>query len=310
MPRTVEVTVPPQQREALLDDIKKLEGLLGLRVQQGVSLQPPGDVIQLQVTTDALHELMRLLDHRGLGRDEGLAVTTSVPTGIISEPHSESISTDDSEAIWEEMELTIAKESNMTANGLLLMAFSGMVAAFGIATDTLHLVIGAMIIAPGFEPISRFSLGIISRSRIWQRGLIHTLQGYGTLAASALLSSFALLALDYSLLGSGSAYLPPGVLVDYWTSFSAPSIIVSAAGSLAGGILIASNRSVLTAGVMITLALVPALVIAPMALVASAWSVMGLALLRWLLEVCLVAGGALIVFGWKQQRQQRKSHAK
>ncbi|MBM3492617.1 MAG: hypothetical protein FJX68_19690 [Alphaproteobacteria bacterium] len=48
------------------------------------------------------------------------------------------------------MELVIGKNSNMTGNALLVMLAAGVLAAIGIATNALHIVIGAMLIAPGY----------------------------------------------------------------------------------------------------------------------------------------------------------------
>jgi hypothetical protein len=46
------------------------------------------------------------------------------------------------------MELVVAKNSNMTVDALAIMMISGVLAAIGIATNALHLVIGAMLGPP------------------------------------------------------------------------------------------------------------------------------------------------------------------
>lgn len=76
---------------------------------------------------------------------------------------------------------------------------------------------------------------------------------------------------------------------------------------MAGALVVATNRSVLTIGVMIALSLVPTAAITGMALVTGDWALSGRGLLRWLIEVGSVALFSTLVFIWKRvQVQQRK----
>src|SRR5690606_12749644 len=95
----------------------------------------------------------------------GGSLTTTEPVSTFTPGSIPAIVRDTSESTWEEMELLIGKESNMTINALLLMGISGILAALGLATKAVHFVIGAMAIAPGFEPIVRISLGTVAKSR-------------------------------------------------------------------------------------------------------------------------------------------------
>ena len=188
MPRAIEIVSPPDQTANLTDLIHKLSGLISLNVQPGVSITPPGDLIRAVVTNDALHHLMNQLDQLGL-RDGSLSMTLSLPEAIVAAPQGDLVSEDDSEATWEEMEQTIGLESNMTPNAVLIMAVSGFLATVGVHTNALHLVIGAMILAPGFEPLSRMGLGLVLRSRAWWRGVKDVAIGYTALIIAAALTS-------------------------------------------------------------------------------------------------------------------------
>ncbi|HEV2072627.1 MAG TPA: DUF389 domain-containing protein, partial [Thermomicrobiales bacterium] len=257
MPRIVEIAVPPDQTDTLIEALESREDVLGLRLQQGTSVQPPGDIITISTTNRSMQTLVRLLDEHGVGSDSGTSMTTSEPVSLIVPSATERLAHDTNEATWEEMESVTAKESNTTANALVVMGISGVLAAIGLATNALHLVVGAMLIAPGFEPIVRFSMGVVSRSMGWRRGLMQTLQTYAALVLGAAITAGALRLLGTSPLGQEDTYLPSSVLVTYWTSFSATTFMVSVTAGVAGAILVASNRAVLTAGVMVALALVP-----------------------------------------------------
>ena len=45
MPRVIEVSVPSEQTDQLVAELRSRDEVLGLRLQRGASLKPPGDVI-------------------------------------------------------------------------------------------------------------------------------------------------------------------------------------------------------------------------------------------------------------------------
>lgn len=306
MPRITQVTVAPEKTDGLVAEIAQAQGLLGLRVQRAISIHPPGDTITIESTNRSLNDFIRLFNRHGIGFEPGGSITTTEPVSIISPDSIPAIVRDTSESTWEEMELLIGKESNMTVNALLLMGISGILATIGIATNALHIVIGAMAIAPGFEPIVRISLGAVAKSRACWRGVSDTLQGYGMLMIGAALTTLVLQMLRKSPLSGEPSYLPSGVLVGYWTTLDIPSLLISAAAAFGGALLIATNRSILTAGVMIALSLIPAASITGMALVSGDVSLPVKGILRWGIEVGLVMVFSLIVFVWKRLHVQKR----
>jgi uncharacterized membrane protein len=122
----------------------------------------------------------------------------------------------------------------------------------------------------------------------------------------AAVTTLVLLALGLDPFGGEATYLPAGVLSKYWTTITVPSLIVTAVASLAGALVVASNRSVLTIGVMIALALVPTAAITSMALLTGDWLLAGRGLLRWLIEVSSVAVFSTLILAWKQRRVQHR----
>lgn len=305
MPRAVQITVPPARSEELVGHIRQLDGLISLRLHHQVSLKSPGDLISLELTDRSLHDLMRLLESRGIGRDPDTSISTSTPSSVISSQFLEPICNDRNEWTWEEMEVEIGRQSNMTANGMLVMAISGVIATIGLATGAIHLVIGAMLIAPGFEPLSRISLGLAAGSRAWRRGLRHTVLAYAALLLAAIATTFLLsLAAMPALDGrdpSDTSYLPSNALVSYWSNITLISVLASAAASVAGAILIAAGRAILTGGVMIALALIPTMTLTGIAAASGDWALSGKALGRWLIDVACVVLLSGLVFAWKRR---------
>ncbi|MBW3567098.1 MAG: DUF389 domain-containing protein, partial [Proteobacteria bacterium] len=224
---------------------------------------------------------------------------------VVSPGMNHDITKDSAEATWEEMELMIAREGNMTLNGMLLMAVAGVIASVGLMNSVLHLVVAAMVIAPGFEPVARVSLSLACGSGSWRRGFIDTGKGYSSLLAGAFLGA----ALVRLIQGSepGGSYLPAGVLLEYWSSITATSLLASAVAGAAGGVLIATNRSILTAGVMIALALIPTPAVVAIGVLDGDFDMAGRGLLRWIIEVVIVLVLTVLVFTWKRVHIQKRA---
>jgi hypothetical protein len=125
-------------------------------------------------------------------------------------------------------------------------------------------------------------------------------KAYAVLIVGAAIATFILYALGTTPSSSTSSYLPPNSLVDYWSSITASALLVSAAASIAGAILLATNRAVLTAGVMIGLALVPAAAMMGIALVEWNMTLLTQGGRRLLIEIALVCGASFLVFMWKR----------
>jgi hypothetical protein len=142
MPRNIKVTIPKAETETILAEVRQVDGLVGLSIQRDGSLEPPGDIISLDVVNNALNPVMKLLDRYKIGQRSGTSVSTSEPTSIVSTSFSEELTRDTNEAIWEEMEITAGNESNMTMNMLTMMMLSGIISAIGILTNSIHVVIG------------------------------------------------------------------------------------------------------------------------------------------------------------------------
>ena len=299
MARILSVTTSSGQTNTLLQDLKKVEGLLELQVFTGASVKPPGDVVKFSVPNSSLHEVMRMLDGYKLGQENGLSLSSSEPASYIPAGSSYPLERDINEGSWEEMEMTISNDSNTSINTLLIMIVSGSLATIGVAMNSLHIVIGGMLVAPGFMPITRVALGLVSRHKAWYYGSRDFLKGYLTLFLGATLTALLLKAMGYNLLpGSSSYYVPDQKLIYYWSTITMPSLLASAVASIAGALLVSTRKSVFTSGVMIGLALVPTMAIVGMGIIEGNYELAGRAFIRFALDVGLVLIFSFAVFLW------------
>ncbi|GAB7046649.1 hypothetical protein JCM9534A_17750 [Catenuloplanes indicus JCM 9534] len=114
------------------------------------------------------------------------------------------------------------------------------------------------------------------------------IKGYAVLVPAAALTALLLQTLGTDPLGGSGGYLPSGILVDYWDDLSWTATLVTVVAGVAGALLIAANRAVLTAGVMIALALVPTAALVGVGLVTGDLDLATRAGLRWLHDAGIV----------------------
>lgn len=307
MSRNIQVSLPSEQAERILPKVQNMNGLIGLRIHKNISIQPKGDVLDFDLINSEVTNFLSFLEQEGLLNNEKVSITTNKPTNVISKSHSQKILSEVHESSWEDMLKNLLHESNMTLNTQLVMFFAGLMASIGISSNALHLVIGGMLIAPGFEPISRFVMGLITKHRDWKNGGMDVLKGYTVLIVGGFVGSLLIALVGKDVLPGSSSYLSTGALVEYWTTISAGSLLVSVFASLAGGIIILTNKSLLTAGVMVALALIPSATLIGMGIYQGNFELVGTALFRLLLEIAIVTIFTGAIFLWKKQTSHSRN---
>lgn len=297
--RTISLSLPSNQTDSLVAKFQEVEGVIGIKLIRGISLKPKGDALILDVNSNGLQKVFKILDDLGVADSSDISISTSEPLSYISQETRGALFKEEQNSTAEELEETLTKESAMNPNLVYIMAASGVLATVGILEDSLHLVIAAMVIAPGFEPLSAVAAGsILKGNLLFRRALMGTLKGYTALILSAsLTSAFILYASDHN---GSTPYLPKGVLMSYWTSITPSSTFIAILAGVAGGILIATHRSVLTAGVMIALALIPSAAIVGISLTSGDVLNGAISLLRLIVELLIVYLSNCAVFMLKK----------
>lgn len=308
MARELNISVPEKLTQEILDKIKTRDGLLSLSVQRGKSIKPKGDVITMTVTNSSLRTYMHLLEEYRIGKKGGVSIATSEPDCVITDVPDLMIERDGQEAIWEEVETVISTDSNMTYNILGLMVMSGIITTVGLATSTIHIVIGGMLVAPGFMPLMRITLGLATKNSYWYYGITDFLKGYFSLMGGAVIATLVLRALGTDPLSPEQEYYElHNTLIDYWTQITASSVLSSAAATVVGVLLLSTKRTIFTSGVMIALALIPAATLVPIGVISGKWDIAGMAALRFAVDIGLILAISIPMFYAKQYWVHRRS---
>ncbi|MFC3608445.1 DUF389 domain-containing protein [Stutzerimonas tarimensis] len=296
MPRTIRIATNASNIEAILQGAESVEGILGISHQPGASLMPPGDILSLTVTNEATRPLLALL--KALRISDSGSVEMSEPTSLAVAGKQHEINNESNETVWDEMAFLLRGDTNPSLNYLVAMGMAGAIAAGGLWTDTLHLIVGAMIIAPAFEPLARLPFAMITGARdLISTGVTSVLAGNAVLVLGAALATLLL-----EIWGTRPAVpLAEQQWMTYWSTPTFAGVLISAFGAVAGAVIIGGQRAVLTTGVMITLALIPSMALVGMGIATADFAIAGQGLLRWLLDALLVITLSAAVFRLKHR---------
>ena len=302
MPRVMTAAVDSAETDGLLERLGALDGVLSLQVHRGASVKEPGDVLVVMATDRGAPRVLEVL-----GRDEAVrptSLTVTEPDAAYSKSGQALIDRDITESTWEETDLYLHRTSWLSVNFLMLMACGGGLAAAGLSMGVLPLVLGAAVIVPAFSPLAYLGWGIGLRNpRILRKALLSTFLGFAVLAAAAALVFILLRASGEGSIEKFLAF----PLTYHWTSFGVSTVIITALAAAAGAIIILSHRSVLTAGVLIALSLVPAAAIIGIGLAAGLWEYALRGLGMWALNAGLIVLVAAVVVALKKKGFHRRA---
>lgn len=301
MPRQIEFSGSSDDCAMLLRTLRERFEVSRITLQPGASVVPKGDILTIVAANQVSGEIVNVLDdldllHRG-------AVSISEPNATVPAKTSRTINEEGNDAIWEEMGTMMRQDTNPSFNFLALMALAGAVAAFGIVSDTIHVVVGAMLIAPGFEPLLRIVFGILGDRDSVTSALKSNAYGYLVLAVAAAATTPVALAFN----DMTAVDLASGYWANYWSKVQPSGLATSLLAGIAGGVIISSRMKVLGTGVMVALALIPSMALIGMGLASGHVDMALGAAGRWLVEVgCVVFGGGLIIAVKRKMLHRRK----
>jgi Domain of unknown function (DUF389) len=304
MHRHFEIAIPDDATDALVDELHDMAGVVSLSVYRGASVQPPGDVVSVHALNRAADAVLGAVERSG---DHGpLSVTSSQVSSLSDRDHAVEVDRDIDVSTWEDAATALRHHSQLSANFVALMALGGIVAScalFSSSTTQATALVAAGVIAPGFEPFARVGLGVVLRQRgLLLRALRSAAIGYLVLAAAGAATMVVMRAAGTDLPDRFLHNRQVRELADPTTV----ALVVSAAGAIAGMIMIAAHRVTLLAGPLIALQLIPAAAMTGMALALGHGHLAAEGLARVGDDVGMVLAAALLVFGAKRLITHRR----
>jgi uncharacterized hydrophobic protein (TIGR00271 family) len=201
----------------------------------------------------------------------------------------------------------VAEQAELTPSYLVLMALAGVLAAVALLSNSVPILIGAMIVAPAFPPLALVAFGVCAaQPRAAGRGLGVALLGFLVAVVCATATAWLMNVTEVipeELNVASNPLLEERVRPGWW------GLAAAFAGGVAGTLALAKSKTDTLVGTVAALALVPAGAAAGIALLSDAprRALGGLLLLTMNMALVIAMGIAvLVVLNAHAQRQQAR----
>ena len=191
--------------------------------------------------------------------------------------------------VWEEVEARTSESAVLSGSFLAFMVLAMMIAAVGIVTDSIILIIGAMVVGPEFGPLAGLCVALVQRRpELARRSLTAVLVGFpsailATTAATYLLKELGVLP---ETIGEHAETL-------FISNPNRYSIVVAVLAGVAGMISLTTAKAGALIGVLIAVTTIPAAGNVAVAAVYGDWHECGGALLQLTVNLVSIVLAAL-----------------
>jgi uncharacterized hydrophobic protein (TIGR00271 family) len=157
--------------------------------------------------------------------------------------------------VWEEVETRTSESAELSASFLAFMVLATLIAAVGILTDSIILIIGAMVVGPEFGPLAGLCVALVQRRPDLARRSARALAvGFPIGIAAAFLLTLLLRAG-----GRGPDQLNAGThpATIFISSPNVYSVLVALLAGVAGMLSLTTSKSGALVGVLISVTTIP-----------------------------------------------------
>jgi uncharacterized hydrophobic protein (TIGR00271 family) len=247
---------PPELTPAVLDALSGRTSVLNIVHLPGVASRPAGDLILCDVAREDAS--LVLADLRDLGLDrEGTIALEEIDTAISTRARRAELAAVGVPAdavVWEEVESRTSESAELSFSFLAFMVLATLIAGTGILTDSLILIIGAMVVGPEFGPLAGFCVAVVQRRLpLARRSLAALALGFPIAIGATVAGTLLFRAFDRG----------PDALGDHPATLfiSRPDIyspIVATLAGVAGMLSLSTAKSGALIGVLISVTTIPA----------------------------------------------------
>lgn len=252
------IVVPNHQSEHAMDLLRHTPSVCNLIYLERAAQKPEGDVILCDVAREDASVIVSDLKELNV-HTEGSIAMEDVDSQIsdvarAAEKAAEGMPTD--AVVWEEVESRTSENVELSASFLAFMIVATMIAAVGILTDQIVLIIGAMVVGPEFGPLAGLCVSLVQeRVDLVRRSLLALVVGF----PAAITATFALTLLLDAVGGIPADFSQEGhPFTDFISNPDGFSVLVAGLAGIAGVLSLTSAKSGALVGVLISVTTIPA----------------------------------------------------
>lgn len=250
--------VPPDLLDVVLRTLEDAPEVTNLWRLPGAATKPPGDLVSCDVAKEEGSSILQELRAHGLEERGSIAVEVvdaSLSLGAAEAEHIARGSPADA-IVWEEIESRVSESAVLSMSYLVFMTIATMIGAIGLITDSIVLIIGAMVVGPEYGPLAGICVALIEgRPQLVAKSLRALAVGFPVAMIAAWVLTLALKATGIApeVLDPADHELTLFVVRPNW--FSA---IVAILAGVAGMLALVSAKAGPLIGVLISVTTIPA----------------------------------------------------
>lgn len=302
----VRLVVPDYLTEQVLELLTESSDVTNLWRIPGAVSKPPGDLVSCDVANEDASPLLQELRNLGLEHYGSIAVEhidVSISRAArVAEREAGGQPAD--AVVWEEVSGQVADSATLSVSYLVLITIAMMIAAIGLLTDSILMVIGAMVVGPEFGPLAGVSVALVEgRPQLAGRSLTALAVGFPMGIAAAALLTLLLRGLDIA----PQVFVPADHqltrLVSDPTWYSA---IVAVLAGVVGMLALAGEKSGVLVGVLVSVTTIPAAAYIAVSATYGFWADTGRAVIILVINLtAIMASGVAVLWILRQARSRR-----
>ena len=252
------LVVPPHEVEPILQLLERTDAVINVIHLPGAARKPSGDVVLCDVAREEGSYVLTQLRDTGLESTGSIAVET-IDTALSDAARDAERAAPGSSSdavIWEEVEARTSESAELSLSFLAFMVIATMIAGVGILTDSLILIIGAMVVGPEFGPLAGICVAAVQRRLdLAQRSFIALAVGFPLAIVATLVGTLLVRAVD---LGPEKLHSGDRAVTLFISDPDAFTVIVAVLAGVAGVLSLTSAKSGALIGVLISVTTIPA----------------------------------------------------
>ncbi len=303
------LVVPPELVDDVLGVLRETESVYGIVHLRGVAERPTGDLVTCEVAREDASIVVDDLCRLGLD-DAGSIVLESVDTAVSETARRAerlAVGSPSDAVVWEEVEARTSEGTELSSSFLAFMVVATLIAAVGILTDSIILIIGAMVVGPEFGPLAALCVALVERRRDFaRRSAVALAVGF---PAAILASYLGTLAFRWLGTAPDDARDHPDTL--FISDPSWFSVVIALLAGVAGMLSLTTAKSGALVGVLISVTTIPAAANVGVAAAYGEWREVGGATSQLVINVAsiVVAGVATLAvqrWGYARRRERHR----
>ena len=302
----VRLVVPDYLTKQVMEILSGSPEVINLWHIPGAVAKPEGDLVSCDVAKEDASPILQELRNLGLEQYGSIAVE-NVDASIsraarVAEQVADGQPAD--AVVWEEVTGRVADSATLSISYLVLIIIATMIAAIGLLTDSILMVIGAMVVGPEFGPLAGVCVALVEgRHQLAARSFRALAVGFPLGIAMA-----ALLVLGLRVTGiAPESYLPAEHQLTHLASDpNSYVVIVALLAGVVGMLALVGEKSGVLVGVLVSVTTIPAAAYVAVSATYAFWGETGMALITLAINLTsIILSGVLVLWLVRQARSRR-----